>query len=64
MSKVDSYLNKSVEAAPLAVFRILFGLMMFASIVRFWSYGWIEKLYLVPDFHFSYYAADFNADYL
>lgn len=56
MSKVGTYLNKSVEAAPLAVFRIFFGLMMFASIVRFWSYGWIEKLYLEPDFHFSYYG--------
>ncbi|WP_350287531.1 HTTM domain-containing protein [uncultured Croceitalea sp.] len=56
MSKVGTYLNKSIEAAPLAVFRILFGLMMFTSIVRFWSYGWIEKLYLTPDFHFSYYG--------
>lgn len=50
------YLNKSVEAAPLAVFRIFFGLMMLISIIRFWSYGWIEKLYLDPNFHFSYYG--------
>ena len=27
---------------------------MFISIIRFWSYGWIEKLYLAPKFHFSY----------
>lgn len=45
-----------IEAAPLAVFRILFGLMMFLSIVRFWAYGWIDKLYIQPDFFFSYYG--------
>ena len=45
-----------MEAAPLAVFRILFGLMMLISIIRFWSYGWIEKLYLQPKFSFSYYG--------
>jgi hypothetical protein len=30
--------------------------MMLISIIRFWSYGWIEKLYLAPKFHFSYYG--------
>ncbi|WP_299013739.1 HTTM domain-containing protein [uncultured Polaribacter sp.] len=46
--------KKQTNAAPLAVFRLFFGLMMFASIVRFWANGWIEKLYLKPNFHFSY----------
>ncbi|MEL7270013.1 MAG: HTTM domain-containing protein [Bacteroidota bacterium] len=50
------YWNTYTEAAPLAVFRILFGLMMCISIIRFWSYGWIEKLYVAPDFHFSYFG--------
>ncbi len=53
---LSKYLNKTTEAAPLAVFRILFGLMMFISIVRFWLNGWIEKLYLSPKFFFSYYG--------
>ncbi|MCL6272724.1 HTTM domain-containing protein [Muricauda sp. 2012CJ35-5] len=53
---LKKYLNTSMEAAPLAVFRIFFGLMMLGSIVRFWAYGWIEKLYLEPEFHFSYYG--------
>ncbi|MGB3592292.1 MAG: HTTM domain-containing protein [Nonlabens sp.] len=44
------------NAAPLAVFRILFGLMMTVAILRFWYHGWIEKLYLSPSFHFSYYG--------
>ena len=53
---LQNYISKKTEAAPLAVFRILFGLMMCISIIRFWSYGWIEKLYLAPDFHFSYFG--------
>jgi hypothetical protein len=46
--------KEQTNAAPLAIFRLFFGLMMFASIIRFWANGWIEKLYLAPKFHFSY----------
>jgi hypothetical protein len=53
---IEKYFNSYSESAPLAVFRISFGLMMFASIVRFWLNGWIEKLYITPKFHFSYYG--------
>jgi len=56
MFKIQSYTNKYTEAAPLAVFRMLFGLMMLASLIRFWSYGWIDKLYIQPKFFFSYYG--------
>lgn len=47
---------KKSDAAPLATFRIFFGMLMFISIVRFWLNGWIEKLYLEPSFHFKYYG--------
>lgn len=53
---IEKYLNAPVEAASLAVFRILFGLMMLWSIIRFWSYGWIDKLYIQPKYFFSYYG--------
>ena len=52
----SGYFKKTTEAAPLAVFRIFFGIMMFASILRFWLNGWIEKLYIQPEFFFSYYG--------
>jgi len=55
-SFISAYLNKTTEAAPLAVFRVFFGLMMFLSIVRFWSNGWIDKLYIQPKLFFSYYG--------
>ncbi|WP_370088841.1 HTTM domain-containing protein [Ekhidna sp.] len=50
------YFLKETKAAPLAVFRIFFGLMMFVSIIRFWGNGWIKKLYIEPSFFFSYYG--------
>lgn len=55
-SALSTYFKQNTNAAPLTVFRIGFGLMMFISIIRFWSKGWIEKLYLEPQFHFSYYG--------
>lgn len=33
--------------------------MMFGSIIRFWSKGWIEELYLNPTFFFSFYGFEF-----
>ncbi len=53
-SGLTQYLNKNTKAAPLAVFRILFGLLMLIAVIRFWYNGWIEKLYIDPLFHFHY----------
>ncbi len=53
---LKQYLKKTQKAAPLAVFRIFFGVMMLASLIRFWANGWIEKLYIRPSFFFSYYG--------
>lgn len=49
-------LRKPTHAAPLAVFRIFFGILMLWSIVRFVAYGWVDKLYISPVFHFSYWG--------
>ena len=50
------YFKSTKAAEPLAVFRIGFGLMMLYSIVRFYFMGWIEKVYILPGFHFKYYG--------
>lgn len=55
-SSIKSYLNTTTNAAPLAVFRIGFGLMMLYSIIRYWAKGWIETIYIQPQFHFKYYG--------
>ena len=43
-----------VDIASLAVFRILFGLIMAASMIRFLAKGWVSELYLRPQYHFPY----------
>jgi len=40
----------------LAFFRIVFGLMIFGGILRFWLKGWIDQLYIQPKFFFHYYG--------
>ncbi len=47
-------LQQPISIAPLIIFRVLFGLMLLASLVRFWLKGWITELYLKPAFFFTY----------
>ncbi len=54
----SSYFSKTTSSAPLVIFRVAFGLLMFISIIRFWALGWIDKLYIQPHFFFSYYGFD------
>ncbi|GAA4048996.1 HTTM domain-containing protein [Hymenobacter glaciei] len=53
------YFQRYISPAPLAVFRIAFGLLILASVVRFWAKGWIAELYLQPKFFFPYYGLEF-----
>lgn len=54
--KCSKRLMEQVHIAPLVVFRVVFGGMMLASIIRFWLNGWIEQLYINPTFFFTYYG--------
>ncbi|MFC4817602.1 HTTM domain-containing protein [Flavobacterium sp. GCM10023249] len=56
IEQFKNYLNTTTETATLAFFRLAFGLMMLFSIIRFASYDWIDKLYIKPKFHFTYYG--------
>lgn len=56
INRIRSFTLESVSIVPLAMFRILFGGMMLASILRFAFKGWIYKLYIKPVFYFSYYG--------
>ena len=47
-------LDTPIDAASLAAFRILFGLLMAASMVRFMALGWVDEFYVVPAFHFTW----------
>lgn len=56
---MKEYFQKSTSAAPLAVFRIALGLLLFASIVRFWAKGWIHELYIAPRHFFTFFGFEF-----
>ncbi len=51
-------LNTPVSIAPLITFRIVFGLLMFVSLLRFMWRGWINTVYILPKFHFTYWGFD------
>jgi hypothetical protein len=53
---ITNCINKPVSIAPLIHFRVLFGLIMFISVVRFVWNGWMKTQYIDPGFHFSYYG--------
>ncbi len=47
-------LNREVDVASLAVFRILFGTLMTFGLGRFLISGWVEELFVRPSFFFKY----------
>src|SRR6187399_1675422 len=51
---LDAALRNPVDSAWLAAFRVLFGLTLLTSTLRFLAYGWIDQLFVVPQFHFKY----------
>ena len=54
---LKTYFREATQhPAPLAVFRILFGLLMLYALLRFWANDWIETLYINPKFHFKYFG--------
>ena len=62
INKIKHYLDIHTDSSPLAVFRIGFGSLMLYSMIRFWSKGWIDKVYIQPKFHFKYYGFEWIQD--
>jgi hypothetical protein len=58
MKRILNWLETPVHSASLAMFRMVFGLVMLISTARFWLLGWIEDQYITPVFHFKYYGFD------
>lgn len=56
LDRVRARLSRPVDAAGLAAFRVAFGLLMFASAVRYAARGWISEQLVAPDFHFHYWG--------
>jgi len=52
-------LFRPVDGASAAFFRAAVGLLLAASLIRFWWKGWIDELMLDPPFHFHYWGFEF-----
>ena len=51
-----NWFHSETSIAPLVVFRIIFGLMMFLSTLRFLLKGWVDLLFIQPTNFFHYYG--------
>lgn len=47
-----------VDIGFLVFFRVLFGAVMLWEVSRYFSHDWIDRYYIEPVFHFSYYGFD------
>lgn len=45
-----------VDAAWLSALRIGLGVLLAISMARFLAYGWVDRLFVDPDFHFKYWG--------
>ena len=51
-----NYLTRYRNIAPLVVFRIAFGAVLFISTLRFILHGWVTDFYISPKFHFPFFG--------
>lgn len=56
INRASSYLKTETSIAPLVVFRIAFGALLFLSTLRFALKGWINTMYLQPKMFFPFYG--------
>ena len=47
-------MTQPVDAAPIGLFRLLFGLLMVVEVLRYWAHGRIARYYIEPTFFFSF----------
>jgi vitamin K-dependent gamma-carboxylase len=56
MRRLRERLFEPVDIASIAVFRMLFGAILFWEVWRFFDNDWIRKFYIVRKFHFKYFG--------
>lgn len=56
IKSLKTYLYSKQSIAPLVIFRIAFGLLMFASITRFIYKGWVYSMYIMPKMYFPFFG--------
>jgi hypothetical protein len=56
IASIKNKIQAPVNIAPLVVFRIVFGMLMLGAAIRFILKGWVNDLYIQPQFYFTYYG--------
>jgi vitamin K-dependent gamma-carboxylase len=56
------HLERRVDAASLVLMRVIVGLLLFVSAVRFLARGWVQELLLAPSVHFHYWGASWISE--
>ena len=51
---IKKRVDTPTDAASVVLLRIVFGLLMFWELVRYYYNGWIRELFVKPQFHFQY----------
>lgn len=59
MNNILQQISRPKHIAALASFRFIFGLILFAGVLRFAINGWITDLYVSPTFYFKYFGFEF-----
>jgi vitamin K-dependent gamma-carboxylase len=52
--RLASRLFEPVDIASLVYFRVAFGALMLIEVWRYFSYGWIEEYFILPNYHFTW----------
>jgi hypothetical protein len=55
MNRINQQLFKETSILPLVAFRIIFGMLLIIGTLRFLCNGWVEQLYIKPDFYFGFF---------
>lgn len=56
--RIAARLTVAHDAAGLAVFRALYGVLVTVSAARFFVYGWLDDFFLAPRFFFHYWGTE------
>lgn len=57
-SRLQARFFASVDISSIVFFRIAFGSIMLWEVIRYFSNNWIDRYYIQPTFHFTYYGFD------
>ena len=56
IGRLTQSLNRPLDAASVALFRVVFGALLLVSTLRFFLHGWVQQFYGEPTHFFSYWG--------